>query len=160
MIEIATISTLLRQLLRTHNRVSLPGMGAFMVDLTAAGFIKGGKAMLPPSKRITFSSSETWNDGLLEQALATDQGYTPEGAQKQVAAFAQKLIEQLTAGRRIEFPELGLLRMTADEEWRFTPFETADVDTDAFGLLELEMTPLNPEPPAPADPPPKPPAPV
>jgi cell division septation protein DedD len=159
MIEESIISVLLRQLLRTHNRVSLPGLGAFMVDLTSAGFIKGGRAMLPPSKCITFSAAETWNDGLLEQALAKDQGYTPEGAQMQVAAFSQKLTAQLTAGRRIEFPELGVLRMTADGEWRFTPLETTDVDADAFGLLELEMTPLNPAPPAPLNPITRPPVP-
>jgi hypothetical protein len=80
------------------------------------------------------------------------------------------LHEQLTAGRRIELPELGVLRMTADGEWRFTPSDIADMDTDAYGLLELEMTPLNPEPPAPLHPvtrppvppytPPRPPAPV
>jgi nucleoid DNA-binding protein len=157
MIELSVASSLLRQLLRTHNRVSLPGVGAFLVDSTPANFIKGGKAILPPSKNITFSVAETWNDGLLEQALARDQGYTPEGAQKQVAAFSQKLIELLTAGRRIEFPELGIMRITADGEWRFTPFETVDVDADSFGLLELEVTPIAPEPPAPfrpATPPP------
>ena len=126
--------------------------------------------MRPPSKCIAFSAAETWNDGLLEQALAKDQGYTPEGAQKQIAAFSQKLIEQLTAGRRIEFPELGIMRMTADREWRFTPFEPIDVDTDSFGLFELDITPISPEPPAPSNPvlpppalpytPPRPPAPV
>jgi nucleoid DNA-binding protein len=154
MVEVSVISALLRQLLRTHNRVSLPGLGAFMVDLTSAGFIKGGKAMLPPSRNITFSAAETWNDGLLEQALAKDQEYTSEGAQKQIAAFSQKLIEQLTAGRRVEFPELGIMRMTADKEWRFTPIEPVAVDADSFGLLELEMTPLNPDPPAPSPIPP------
>lgn len=170
MVEVSIISVLLHRLLCTHNRVSLPGLGAFMVNLTSASLIKGGRAMLPPSRSITFSATETWNDGLLEQALAKDQEYTPEGAQKQIAAFSQKLIEQLTAGRRIEFPELGIMRMTADKEWRFTPFETADVDADSFGLLELEMTPIGPEPPAPLSPvtkppvlpytPPRPPAPV
>ncbi|MDR0737805.1 MAG: SPOR domain-containing protein [Prevotellaceae bacterium] len=170
MVEVSIISALLRQLLRTHNRVSLPGLGAFVVDLTPASLIKGGRAMLPPSKCIAFSAAETWNDGLLEQALAKDQEYTPEGAQKQIAAFSQKLIEQLTAGRRIEFPELGIMRMTADREWRFTPFEPVDVDADSFGLLELEMTPISAEPPAPFNPvlpppvqpftPPKPPMPV
>jgi nucleoid DNA-binding protein/cell division septation protein DedD len=157
MIEVSIISTLLRQLLHSHNRVSLPGLGAFVVNLTSASLIKGGKAVLPPSKCITFSPAETWNDGLLEQALAKDQGYTQEGAQKQIAAFSQRLTEQLTAGRRIEFPELGVLRRTADEEWRFTPFEAVDVDADSFGLLELEVTPLNPEPaaaPHPVTPPP------
>jgi nucleoid DNA-binding protein len=152
MVELSVVSILLRQLLHTHDRVSLPGLGAFMVDLTSASLIKGGRAMRPPSKRIVFSSAETWNDGLLEQALAKDQGYTPEGAQKQIAAFSQRLIEQLTAGRRVELPELGMLRMTADKEWRFVPFETVDVDADSFGLLELEMTPLAPEPPKPLNP--------
>jgi hypothetical protein len=45
-----------------------------------------------------------------------------------------------------------MLRMTADKEWRFTPFETIDVDADSFGLLELEMTPLAPEQPEPLNP--------
>jgi nucleoid DNA-binding protein len=170
MVELSIISALLRQLLRSHSRVSLPGLGAFVVDVTSAGFIRGGRVMLPPSKCIAFSTAETWNDGLLEQALAKDQGYTPEGAQKQIAAFSQKLIEQLTAGRRIEFPELGIMRMTADREWRFTPFEPVDVGADSFGLLELEMTPISHNPPAPSNPvipppalpytPPRPPAPV
>jgi nucleoid DNA-binding protein len=157
MMDLSVISVLLRQLLRTHNRVSLPGLGAFMVDLTPATIIKGGRAMCPPSKRIVFSTAEVWNDGLLEQALAKDQGYTQEGAQKQMAAFSQKLIEQLAAGRRVEFPELGMLRMTADKEWRFTPFEPVDMDADSFGLLELEMTPLTPRPSEPSSPVTKPP---
>jgi nucleoid DNA-binding protein len=162
MIELSVISTLLCRLLRTHNRVSLPGLGAFLVNFTPANLIRGGKVILPPSRNITFSAAETWNDGLLEQALAADQGYTTEGAQKQIAAFSQKLTEQLAAGRRIEFPELGIMRMTADREWRFTPLETVGVDADSFGLLELEMTPASPEPPVTFNPvtslPPPPPA--
>jgi cell division septation protein DedD len=157
MVDVSLISALLRQLLYTHNRVSLPGVGAFMADLNSASLIKGGRAMLPPSKRITFSATETWNDGLLEEALAKDQEYTPEGARKQVAAFSQKLVEQLTAGRRIEFPELGMMRMTDDREWRFTPFDTTNADPDSFGLLELEMPPVTPAPVIPVTPPPPPP---
>ena len=171
MIELSVISSLLRSLLRTHNRVSLPGLGAFLVDHAPANLIRGGKVILPPSKHISFSVTETWNDGLLEQALAKNEGFTPEGAQKQMAAFSQKLTEQLAAGRRIEFPELGIMRVTADGEWRFTPLETVGVDADSFGLLELEMTPVNPEPVASFNPivtpppvlpymPPKPPAPA
>jgi nucleoid DNA-binding protein len=158
MIELSVVSMLLRQLLRTHDRVSLPGLGAFVVDLTSAALVKGGRAMRPPSKQVVFSSAETWNDGLLEQALAKDQGYTPEDAQKQMAAFSQKLIEQLAVEQRVELPELGVLRMAADKEWRFTPFETIDVDADSFGLLELEMTPLTPEQPEPLNPATRPPA--
>jgi nucleoid DNA-binding protein len=147
MIELSVVSELLRELLRAHNRVSLPGLGAFMVDRASASFVKGGKAVLPPSKHITFSTLETWNDGLLEQAVAREEGYTPEGAKKHLEEFSQKIAGQLEAGQRVEFPELGTLRITADREWRFIPLETSNVDADSFGLLELELNPLTPEEP-------------
>ncbi|MDR3236788.1 MAG: hypothetical protein LBT48_08730 [Prevotellaceae bacterium] len=141
MIEMSIVSELLCRLLQTHNRVSLSGLGAFLVSRVPADFVKGGKMMLPPSKRITFSTSETWNDGLLEDAVAQAEGYTPEGAQRHMADFLQNLNRQLTSGQRVEFPGLGTLRITADGELAFTPFDTIE-NPDTFGLLELEMPPL------------------
>jgi len=148
MIEMSIVSELLCRLLQTHNRVSLSGLGAFLVNHVPADFIKGGRMMLPPSKRITFSTSETWNDGLLDEAIAQAEGYTPAGAQKQMTDFLQNLSRQLKSGQRVEFPGLGTLRITADGDWAFTPLATIE-NPDTLGLLELEMTPLPPPAPEP-----------
>jgi len=56
------------ELLRTHNRVSLGSMGSFMAEDTPATLTKNGHILLPPGRRIFFRESETWNDGLLEEA--------------------------------------------------------------------------------------------
>jgi nucleoid DNA-binding protein len=145
MIDLSIISKLLRRLLSEHTRVSVPGLGAFMVDDLPATIIRGGKSLVPPSKQISFSSSETWNDGLLEYAFANEQNCTTEEAEKQIALFSQQLAEKLNAGRRIEFPEFGILRITDDKEWRFVPHAPLnDIDTDTFGLIEIDVTPLTP----------------
>jgi len=140
--ELSVISSLLQQLLSSHNRVSLPGLGAFIVNHTPAAFTKGGKGMLPPGKQISFLSSETWNDELLEFALGKFQGLNHEEARYRLELFAKKANSMLKLGKRIEFPGFGTLRMTADGELRFTAENAQQFSPDSFGLLEIEMTPL------------------
>ncbi len=143
--EFSIISSLLQQLLSSHNRVSLPGMGAFVVSHTPATFIKGGKGMLPPGKQITFLTTETWNDGLLELAFCRQQGISHEEGVHELELFAEKAKGLLEAGKRIEFPHFGTLRMTDDHELRFTAEDTRQFSLDSFGLLEIEMNPVEVE---------------
>ncbi len=144
--ELSIISSLLQQLLSNHNRVSLPGLGAFVVNHTPATFIKGGKGMLPPGKQIAFLSTETWNDGFLEQAFGKQQGVTHEEAVRKLALFAGRMNGLLEAGKRIEFPGFGTMRMTDDHELRFTAENTQQFSPDSFGLLEIEMSPVTEQP--------------
>lgn len=146
MVELSIVSELLQQLLRHHDRVSLPDLGAFMVDYTSASLVEGGRAVLPPSQRISFQPSETWNDELLEYELAKHKNYTIEEARDQMRHFTQGVAEQLHAGHCVEFPGLGILRVTADNEWCFDPVKSFDVSKDSYGLLELEMAPLDSAP--------------
>ncbi|MDR0295614.1 MAG: hypothetical protein LBH91_05425 [Prevotellaceae bacterium] len=139
MVELSVISKLLQQLLSSYNRVSLPGLGAFKVEYTPATFINGGTGMTPPSKRIYFSSEEIWNDNLLEEALAKEQGCSLEEAKQQLAEFGEQTIQTLTNRQHIAFPGLGTLRITDEQEYHF------EVETpDTFGLLILNETTLRP----------------
>ncbi len=105
--------------------------------------------MLPPGRRITFQSAESWNDGLLEHALVKHTGLTPEEVKDRLAAFVHRLDTDMRAGVRVEIPALGVLRLTADGELRFAE-EGGTTAPEMFGLLEIDMQPVGEElPPAP-----------
>lgn len=142
--ELSLISKLLQQLLSTYNRVSLPGVGAFKAEYMPATFINDGKGMRPPSKQIYFSSAEIWNDNLLEDALSKEKGCNFEDAKQQLADFGEQALQTLTAGQRIVFPGLGALRMTEDQEYCFEAENNQQLNSDTFGLLDIEMTPIQP----------------
>lgn len=102
--------------------------------------------MLPPGKQIAFLASETWNDGLLEQAFSRQEGLAPEEAMRKLALFAGRVNGLLEVGKRIEFPNFGTLRMTDDHELRFMAENTQQFSPDSFGLLEIEMSPVAEQP--------------
>ncbi len=142
-VSLSSVGNLLAQLLRLHNRVSLPGMGAFVAEYQPASFIRGGKGMLPPAKTITFSTTELWNDGFLEEALANKTRIAPEEAKQELAQFIQEVHTLLKEGKRVELPNFGTMRITADGTYLFEKEEDTNLLPDSFGLLELDVTPLS-----------------
>ena len=141
MVELSNISKLLQQLLSSNNRVSLPGLGAFKVAYTPASFINGGTGMTPPSKHIDFSSAEMWNDHLLENALAKKQGCSLEEAKQQLAEFVEQIERSLAKKQPVVFAGLGVLRLTDDEEYRFKAEKNEQLNSESYGLIEIEMMP-------------------
>jgi len=141
-VSLSIVGELLVQLLRQHYRVSLPGIGAFVAEHQPASLIHGGKGMLPPTKIITFSATEMWNDGFLEEALAANQKISLDEAKQELAQFTQELQALLKKGKRIEFPNFGILRLTEDDTYVFNKNENINLLPDSFGLLELDIMPL------------------
>ncbi|MDR3133505.1 MAG: SPOR domain-containing protein [Prevotellaceae bacterium] len=149
--SLSIIGDLLAQLLRTHNRVSLPGLGAFVTEYKPAAIIKNGKGFLPPTKTVAFRTSELWNDGFLEKEFAAKAMIPEEESKRQIAEFVRELDALLREGKRIEFPDFGTMRITADGDYSFKKDEDINLLPESFGLMELDVMPL------PADTPPAPP---
>jgi nucleoid DNA-binding protein len=159
-VSLSIIGDLLAQLLRTHNRVSLPGLGAFVTEYKPAAIIKNGRGLLPPAKTVTFRTSELWNDGFLEKEFAAKAMIPEEEAKRQIAQFIREVDALLREGKRVEFPEFGTMRITADGDYSFKKDEDINLLPDAFGLLELDVTPLSYDTPPPVPPAPEPVAPL
>jgi nucleoid DNA-binding protein len=147
-VSLSIVGDLLTQLLRIHQRVSLPGIGAFISEYQCATIIKNGKGMLPPTRKVTFHAGEPWNDGLLEEAVAAKEMIPLDEAKKQLSQFIAEVNVLLTEGKRVEFPEFGTLRITGDGRYAFDKDMEVNLLTDSFGLLELDLTPLSYDPPA------------
>ncbi|MDR2361457.1 MAG: SPOR domain-containing protein [Prevotellaceae bacterium] len=142
-VSLFKISTILVELLREHNRVSFPGMGAFKTEYKSATLIKNGKSLLPPTKTIEFREEELWNDGLLEARVAAKESIPLDEAKQQIAQLSTDIQTALNEGKRVEFPDFGTLRITADGDYLFEKDDDLNLLPESAGLDELSITPLS-----------------
>ncbi|MDR1022074.1 MAG: SPOR domain-containing protein [Prevotellaceae bacterium] len=131
------IAKLLVELLRTHNRVSLPGMGAFVASPQAAIIDKG--RIMPPTKKVAFVKAETWNDGLLEQLYAKRHGISAEEAEARLHRIIADIRLELDSGGKATLPGLGTLRQTAARDVSFGLAKNLNLQRDSYGLDEVKI---------------------
>jgi nucleoid DNA-binding protein len=104
------LSAILLELLQKHYRVSLPGIGSFVVRDESARIDQDSNTMLPPTKKVVFSKQETWNDGLLEAAYAARFNLSEKEAQERIRHLMMDIRYDLDDKGKISFPNFGCLR--------------------------------------------------
>jgi len=125
-------------LLREHNRVSLPGVGAFVGSYKPAMLNEETLALSPPYTEINFSKDETWNDELLENYIARVEELSIEEAKRLVTESVAEIVAELHKNGNYAFHGLGQL---VKDGWRIT-FEMEigiNLLPDAFGLETISM---------------------
>ncbi|MDR0419259.1 MAG: SPOR domain-containing protein [Prevotellaceae bacterium] len=134
------IAKLLVELLKTHNRVSIPGLGAFIATPQPATFDRKSKSIAPPSKKVTFSKEETWNDGLLEQLYAEKYEISIEAARDKIKHFIIDIRFELDAVGKVAFPGLGTLKQGQTKEMSFGLSKNVNLQSDSYGLSEMKIS--------------------
>jgi len=168
-INTSTFSRLIRTLLLTHNRVSLPGMGSFIVEDQPSKLLENGRVISAPTRVVSFSVKEIWNDELLERAYASElEGAMLEledgddltreeldeknrhtlklfldQAKREIRQFAVEVERHLQNGKAFPFPGLGVMKMGKKRlEVTFEKDANCDLSPQEFGLEPLPIKPL------------------
>ena len=167
--NLATFSRLIRTQLLKHNRVSLPGLGSFIAEDQPSTLSDEGRLMIAPTRTVTFSVKETWNDEVLEQVYAAelegamleldddettresppgnDNGTSKlflEQAKRDVALFVSAVESQLRYSGVFNFPGLGTMTIEG-KRGEITFLQSADCDLapEGFGLTSVSVKPLS-----------------
>lgn len=133
------IASLIVELLKKHSRVSLPGMGAFIASPQAAAIDTEKRAIVPPSKKITFSKSETWNDGLLEQLYAERHRLDAEAARDKLRHLISDIRFELDSTGKVSLPGLGTLKQASARDINFGLNKNVNLQGDSFGLSDVKV---------------------
>lgn len=150
------------QLVVDYDRVSLPGVGTFYVELMPASFTDKGFSMNPPYKTLSFNQVQT-DDSLLVSLYAKSNQLDEEVARPYIVQFLQELKQVLIEKKTIILPGLGKLRATRENNFFFVSDEGLDIFPEGFALKPvslkslagLEIEPINiqvPLPPTASDP--------
>ncbi|GHT16651.1 hypothetical protein AGMMS4956_19490 [Bacteroidia bacterium] len=131
------------ELLQTHNRVSLPGIGSFLASDAAASIDEATGTIAPPTKKIIFSKRETWNDGLLESLYSEVYGWTEEEAAERVKHIMMSVRFELDDRGKVNFPGLGNLRLGKQNKIDLEQSQKTPFSINAFGLAPITLNSLS-----------------
>jgi len=132
-------------LLRTHDCVVLPGIGAFLCNYVAARFDADESSILPPGRSLVFNGMITDSDGLLATSLSRKEGITYEAAAMKVRDEMELLRRQIDMYGDIQLGRLGVISKGAEGQFSFEAAALSSVNGAFFGLSPLHVTPLEQE---------------
>lgn len=145
MIHYTQITQLISELLYRHDCVIVPGFGGFVSRSHSAGFNKGNNLLFPPAKHILFNRNLIHNDGLLITSLMERNAISFEEAAKLTEEYRQYIQSLLSAKKRFELQNIGLLYMDSENSLRFEAKADMNFLFDAFGFEPVMANELPPE---------------
>jgi len=137
------LSQMLSKLLKSHDEVTLPGLGVLVTELMPATFSDKGYTINPPYRKLSFRQREMEGSALLVEAYAEVNGVAIEESEHIVNAFLSELKDRLKEEKLIELPGLGRLRATRENHFFFVMDEEADIFPDGFGLERIHIKALS-----------------
>ncbi|TDE04381.1 SPOR domain-containing protein [Flavobacterium sandaracinum] len=135
------IELYIAQLLYRYQCVTVPGFGAFLTEIQSAKLNESSNSFSPPKKMIAFNANLKNNDGLLANHIAlaekTSYEYTVSAIEYEVFTWKKALEEN----ELFSIKNIGDLRLNADKNIVFTPYDQTNYLTSSFGLAPF-VSPL------------------
>lgn len=139
--NVELLAKMIGQLVVDYDRVSLPGVGTFYVELMPASFTDKGFSMNPPYKTLSFNQVQT-DDSLLVSLYAKSNQLDEEVARPYIVQFLQELKQVLIEKKTIILPGLGKLRATRENNFFFVCDEGLDIFPEGFALKPVSLKSL------------------
>lgn len=136
--DIDLLSKMVKELILDNDKVSLPGLGAFVAEVVPATFSDKGYTVNPPYRRLSFRSNLE-KDTLLAELYARANGVAEDIAGRIVTEFVSELAEVLKVKKTVGFPGLGRLRATKENNVFFVADEDLDIYPEGFGLEPVSL---------------------
>ena len=136
--DIDLLSKMVRELLLDNDKVTLPGLGAFVAENAPAQFSDKGYTVNPPYRKLYFRENQEY-DTSLAHLYAVSNGIEEDVAGKIVLSFVSEMKEVLNRDKVIIFPGLGRLRATKENNYFFIADEDMDIYPEGFGLESVSL---------------------
>lgn len=134
MLHYNQITNLIAELLFKHDCVIVPNFGGFVARNYQSSFSKGSNLLYPPSKHILFNKNLIHNDGLLVSALMQKANISSNESAKQLEDYKDYIQSLLSAKKRFELNNIGLLYIDAENALRFEAKADVNFLLDSFGF--------------------------
>lgn len=136
--DIALLSKMVGSLIVDNSQVGLPGIGTFIVEKVPATFSDRGFTINPPYRRLSFVPALS-DDTLLVDLYAISNKVNSREAESIIGEFLNKLVKDLKKDTSVEFPGLGVMKMTRQGNILFFCDEKAEVFPGSIGLEPVSL---------------------
>jgi len=134
------LKKVIKELLTSHNFISLPGLGSFVQSYEPAKLAADGKSFLPPNQAVTFDLNRTFNDEVLELYIQDRHATTGSEAMEQVKTFVEEVKKSLDSGEEVEFESVGYLKKNEAGQVELIQKDDNERISATFGLKEVKAT--------------------
>ena len=125
-----------------HDRVTVPGWGAFIANYQPARVDSEFGCIFPPCRTIGFNASLTHSDGLLTSSIARGNGITYDNASTLIADEVNAMRHALESGGSITFGRLGSFSRNDEGSIVFEPATATNIAPDYTGLIAVKAVDL------------------
>ncbi len=126
-------------LVRRHECVILPGIGAVISTHRSAKFVEETGEMLPPGREFAFNAEIKSNDGLLANSIARRRKISYDEALTEMTSELAALSYQLKEESEVNIGNVGRLVLESGSIV-FKPFTTPDERAARLGLVALQIS--------------------
>lgn len=129
-------------LLYVRDTVVVPGLGAFVKKPVPAQVNPVANHFARPSSTIGFDSNLREDNDLIVSYMSEQNDIPKEEAQKLLAMFVSDCFNTLKEGKRLSLNGIGELFYDGQNELSFKEDDTANYNSDAFGLSDFSLEPV------------------
>lgn len=129
-------------LLQSNDCIIMPGLGAVLAHDESARIDEATGMLVPPTRRFSFNSMLTQNDGLLATSVARCEGIGYDAALRIVTDEIESMRHQLVADGELSLGHIGLLKLDGDK-MLFEPYDASSLTPGLLWLPTVRITPLS-----------------
>ncbi|MFW5656795.1 MAG: SPOR domain-containing protein [Bacteroidota bacterium] len=137
------VNTAIKELLLKHQRVVLPGIGAFITEYKEAEVDNTSNTFKPPQKEISFDSSiANEDDTLIADFFSKSSKLDAATAKERVDRFLASVKEKLDNNEQVILPHIGSLKKSSDSgKIIFVAQNDRNFLLDAYGFDSFTLEP-------------------
>lgn len=129
------LSLHIEQILRSHDSVAVPGLGAFFAEYLPARVDVSTSEILPPSRTVAFNSRAAQGDDRLVMSMMRRHRYSRTTAIETIDAAVEAIKGAVSMTGHYKLGQLGEFAAEASGEVTFRPSEVMPLSIDPYGLL-------------------------
>lgn len=136
--DVELLSKMLKELVLDNDKVTVPGLGAFVAEIVPSTFSDRGYTINPPYRKLSFRSNVE-PDNLLRDFYASRNNIDRDLAGRILDAYGYDLRAELENARVVALPGFGRLRCGRDGNVFFIADEDLDIFPAGFGLEPVSL---------------------
>ncbi len=135
------IAKYISELLFEHEKVIIPGLGAFFSEASSAQINQKDKSISPPQKKIRFNPALRIDDNLLTNHISSVENIPLKEAKTAIEDFVKTCIDETNQGKKIKLIDIGVLYKDSNEKMAFIPESNKNYDLNTFGMSDVNTPP-------------------
>ena len=133
------ISSYIFELLQSHDCVIVPNFGALVARNISAKISSDGSKIFPPNKELSFNKNLVKNDGLLINAISSNENISYEGAEQKITNWVRRTNKKLEKQRYTEIKNIGSISLE-NTKYVFVPNQNSVFLKSSYGFNSIDSS--------------------